>query len=145
VWLQQKVTWWLGAIAFFFVYDIVRDVSNGEIDAHTFLEAVIFAICTALLVVELRRNRRLRGRLEEAQAHSQRLSGEFAGYVRTRLTGWALSRSDRQPALGAGKDRAPAGGLDLRQVRLQQPQRVHRPLHRRPADRRAPSGKVTRE
>lgn len=97
-WLQQRVTWWLGAIAFFFVYDIVRDVSNGEIDAHTFVEAMIFAVCTALLVVELRRNRRLRGRLEKAQAHSQRLSGEFADYVRARLAAWALSRSEQEIA-----------------------------------------------
>jgi len=97
-WLQQRVTWWLGAIAFFFVYDIVRDVSNGEIDMHTFVEAMIFAVCTALLVVELRRNRRLRGRLAEAQAHSQRLSGEFADYVSARLAAWALSRSEQEIA-----------------------------------------------
>ena len=97
-WLRQRVTWWLGAIAFFFVYDIALDLSGGEIDAHVLVEAGIFALCTALLVAELRRNRRLSGRLEEAQAHSRRLSGEFTDYVRSRLDGWELSRSEREIA-----------------------------------------------
>jgi DNA-binding CsgD family transcriptional regulator len=97
-WVQRRVAWWLGAIALFFVYDIVRDVNAGEIDAHTFVEALVFAICTALIVAELRRNRRLRGRLAEAHAHSQRLSGEFAEYVNARLAGWALSRSEQEIA-----------------------------------------------
>jgi len=97
-WLQRRVTWWLGAISSFFVYDIVRDSSGGEFDAHVLIEAVIFAICTALLVVELQRNRRLRGRLEEAQARNRRLSGEFSGYVVARLAGWGLSRSEQEIA-----------------------------------------------
>jgi DNA-binding CsgD family transcriptional regulator len=97
-WLQRHVTWWLGAIAFFFVYDIVRDVSEGELDAHLFVEGTIFALCTALLVVELRRSRRLAGRLEQAQAHSLKLSGQFSDYVRARLEHWSLSRSEQEIA-----------------------------------------------
>jgi len=62
------------------------------------IEAVIFAICTVLLVAELRRNRRLHGRLEEAQARNRRLSGEFSGYVGARLAGWGLSRSEQEIA-----------------------------------------------
>ena len=97
-WLQQRVTWLLGAISSFFIYDIVRDISGGEFDAHVLIEAVIFAICTVLLVAELRRNRRLHGRLEEAQARNRRLSGEFSGYVGARLAGWGLSRSEQEIA-----------------------------------------------
>jgi DNA-binding CsgD family transcriptional regulator len=97
-WLQRRVTWWLGAISSFFVYDIMRDIGGGEIDAHVLIEAVIFAICTVLLVAELRRNRRLRGRLEEVQARNRRLSGDFSGYVGARLEGWGLSRSEQEIA-----------------------------------------------
>lgn len=97
-WLRERVTWWLGAIASFFVYDIALDVSEGDIDAHVLVEGAVFALCTVLLVVELRRNRRLSGRLAEAQAHSRRLSGEFADYVRSRLAGWGLSRSEEEIA-----------------------------------------------
>jgi DNA-binding CsgD family transcriptional regulator len=97
-WLQRRVTWWLGAISCFFVYDIVRDISGGEFDAHVLVEAVIFAICTVLLVAELRRNKRLHGRLEEVQARNRRLSGEFSGYVGARLAGWGLSRSEQEIA-----------------------------------------------
>jgi DNA-binding CsgD family transcriptional regulator len=97
-WLQQRVTWWLGAISSFFVYDIVRDISAGELDAHVLVEAVIFAICTVLLVAELRRNRHLHGRLEEVQARNRRLSGEFSEYVCARLASWGLSRSEQEIA-----------------------------------------------
>lgn len=97
-WLRERVTWWLGAIAAFFVYDIALDVLEGDIDLHVLVEGVIFALCTALLVVELRRNRRLSGRLAEAQAHSRRLSGEFSDYVRSRLASWGLSRSEEEIA-----------------------------------------------
>lgn len=97
-WLQRRVTWWLGAICSFFVYDIARDVIDGDVDIHVLVEAVIFIVCTIVLVAELRRNRRLRGRLEEAQARNQRLSGEFSEYVGARLAGWGLSRSEQEIA-----------------------------------------------
>ena len=97
-WLRGRTAWWLGAISLFFVYDIARDLWLGEIDAHLFVEVVIFSACTVVLFVELRRNLHLSGRLRTADARNQRLSGEFADYVRTRFTGWNLSRSEQEIA-----------------------------------------------
>ena len=97
-WLRQRTAWWLGAISLFFVYDIVRDVQLGEIDAHLLVEVVIFAVCTVVLFMELRRNLHLSGRLRTADARNQRLSGQFADYVRARFTDWNLSRSEQEIA-----------------------------------------------
>ena len=97
-WLGQRMVWWLGAISAFFVYDIARDVHLGEIDAHLLIEVVIFAFCTVVLFMEVRRNLHLSGRLRTADARNQRLSGQFADYVRARFTDWNLSRSEQEIA-----------------------------------------------
>lgn len=97
-WLQSRSQWWLIAITLFFVYDIILDVSLGEVDSHLIVEAVIFVVCTVVLVAEWRRSLRLSGRLEEAQAHSQRLSGQFSDYVRSTFATWNLSRSEQEIA-----------------------------------------------
>ena len=111
------MVWWLAAIALFFVYDIVRDVRAGEIDLHTLIEGIIFAISTVLLFMELRRNRLLGGWLEQAQARSRKLSGEFVGYVGARLAAWGLSRSEQEIAWLILKGYAFAEIASLRSVR----------------------------
>jgi DNA-binding CsgD family transcriptional regulator len=97
-WLRERTAWWLGAISLFFVYDIALDLHLGELDAHVMVEAVIFVVCVVVLFLELRRNLHLSGRLRTAHAQNQRLSGQFADYVRTRFTGWSLSRSEQEIA-----------------------------------------------
>ena len=97
-WLRQRTAWWLAAISLFFVYDIARDLLSGEFDAHLLVEAVIFAVCIVVLSMELRRNLQLSGRLRTVHARNQRLSGQFADYVRSRFTDWNLSRSEQEIA-----------------------------------------------
>jgi DNA-binding CsgD family transcriptional regulator len=97
-WLRQRTAWWLGAISLFFVYDIALDMQLGELDAHLAVEAAIFVVCVVVLFLELRRNLQLSGRLRTAHARNQRLSGQFADYVRARFSGWNLSRSEQEIA-----------------------------------------------
>jgi DNA-binding CsgD family transcriptional regulator len=97
-WLRQRTAWLLGGISLFFIYDIALDVHMGEWDAHVLVEAVIFVVCVVVLFLELRRNLHLTGRLRTAHARNQRLSGQFADYVRTRFAGWSLSRSEQEIA-----------------------------------------------
>lgn len=97
-WLHGRAQWWLVAITLFFVYDIVLDISAGEIDSHLVVEAVIFIVCTVVLIAEWRRSSRLSGRLEEARSHNQRLSGQFSDYVRSTFAAWSLSRSEQEVA-----------------------------------------------
>jgi DNA-binding CsgD family transcriptional regulator len=97
-WLRRRTAWWLGAVSLFFLYDIGRDLWLGEIDAHLPVEIVISAVCIAVLFMEIRRNLRLSGRLRKAHGQSQRLSGEFAEYVRGCFVRWNLSRSEQEIA-----------------------------------------------
>ena len=97
-WLRERTAWWLGAISLFFVYDIALDMRLGELDAHLVVEAAIFIACVIVLFLELRRNLQLSGWLRAAHGQNQRLSGQFADYVRTRFAGWSLSRSEQEIA-----------------------------------------------
>lgn len=97
-WLHQRSQWWLLAVIFFFLYDIALDISAGEVDTHLLVEALIFLICTGVLFVEWRRSKRLSTHLTAAQAHNQRLSGQFSDYVRASFVRWNLSRSEQEVA-----------------------------------------------
>jgi len=97
-WFRRRTAWWLGAVSLFFIYDIARDLWLGEIDAHLPVEIVISAVCITVLFLEIRRNLQLSGRLRSAHAQTQRLSGEFADYVRGCFSRWNLSPSEQEIA-----------------------------------------------
>lgn len=97
-WLHGRAQWWLIAISLFFIYDIILDIRAGEIDYHLLVEVPIFVVCTIVLVAEWRRSVRLKGHLDAAQSHNQRLSGQFSDYVRSAFATWHLSRSEQEVA-----------------------------------------------
>lgn len=97
-WLHQRWAIWLLSISLFFVYDLILDIAAGEVDFHLAVEAIVFLICTVVLIAEWRRNRRLGSDLASVRSRNQRLSGQFTEYVREALSEWRLSNSEQETA-----------------------------------------------
>ncbi len=108
----------LVAASAFFAFDIFTDLrAADESLLHIAVEALVFLLTAAALLIEIRRVLRLRAALAEDRSRLQRLSGELFAVMQRAFEQWGLSPSESEVALLLLKGLTMREIADLRQVR----------------------------
>jgi len=97
--MNIRPTWVVLVVAgYFFVSDILHDVSEGEAFREWGLEALVFATILLALGYEIYTSYSMGRQLDSKETELQSLKGNLAEVVKEQFTKWALSNSESEVA-----------------------------------------------